>query len=125
MTSGERTASRTAASAAARVRPPTCTPPIETRRASRAGSFGFDLAFGLGLGGGGGGGGMGIVVVVPVVDVVAVVVVVESVRADEGGCPASTEAVRSPATPRLRRTTAEATLRTVRSVALLTELDLR
>ena len=38
MTSGDRTAIRTAARAAAGVRPPTWTPPIETRRARRAGA---------------------------------------------------------------------------------------
>ena len=62
---------------------------------------------------------MGVVVVVPVVVVVSVVVViVESVRADDGPEPANTDAARNPAAPRLRRTTAAATLRTVRSVAL-------
>ena len=71
-TSGERAATFTAASAAAGVRPPTWIPPIWTRRARRAGSFGFGrLRFAFGGGGGG-----SLRPVVPVVDVVSVVVVV-------------------------------------------------
>ncbi len=108
-TSGERAATFTAASAAAGVSPPTWMPPIWTRRARRAGSFG--VGFGFGFAFGGGGGGVGVVTVVPVVDVVSVVVVV-SVCAGSACGPASTDAARKPANARLKTTTAAPTLRT-------------
>src|SRR5262245_13873558 len=100
MTRRDRTAIRTAARAAAGLRPPTCTPPSDTRRARRDESFDFGFAFGFGCGVGGGGG-VGVVVVVPVVDIVSVVDVVESVDIALGRGPASTDAARKPPTPRL------------------------
>jgi uncharacterized membrane protein len=84
-------------------------PPIWTRRASRAGSFGFGLGFGLAFGGGGGV--VGVVAVVLVVVVVSVVVV-SLCAAMSGWEPAGTDATRKPAPARLMRTTAAATRRT-------------
>ena len=86
-------------------------PPIWTRRASRAGSFGVGFGLGLGFGFGGTGGGVGVVPVPAVVEVVSVVVVV-SVSADSGSEPARTDAARKPAKARLERMTAAPTLRT-------------